>query len=109
MTRKKLEGCNCGLSDAMNSLGTKWKPIIICAIGKKKMRFGSIAAIIHIISRKVLTDQLKELVTDDILIREEFKETPPRVEYSLSAKGLELLPIFRQLEEWEIRHSHATD
>ncbi|MBL3655150.1 winged helix-turn-helix transcriptional regulator [Fulvivirga sediminis] len=104
MTRKKLAECNCSLADAMNSLGTKWKPIIICAIGKKTLRFGSIAALIHIISRKVLTEQLKELVADGILLREEHKEVPPRVEYSLSAKGLELLPIFKQLETWEQKY-----
>ena len=104
MPRKKLTECSCPLSEAMASLGNKWKPIIVCVIGNKSVRFGHLAAVISIISRKVLTEQLKELAADGIIIREEFKELPPRVEYYLSEKGLELLPIFRKLEAWEKKY-----
>jgi DNA-binding HxlR family transcriptional regulator len=53
-----------------------------------------------IISRKVLTEQLKELEEDGILMRESFKEIPPRVEYSLTEKGLGLLPILKSMCDW---------
>jgi DNA-binding HxlR family transcriptional regulator len=58
--------------------------------------------------RKVLTDQLREMESDGLVIREEFKEIPPRVEYSLTEKGLALLPILYQLEEWETKY-HVYD
>ncbi|MDQ1803046.1 MULTISPECIES: winged helix-turn-helix transcriptional regulator [Chryseobacterium] len=85
----------------MSSLGSKWKPVIVMVINDRKLRFGQIAARIHVISRKVLTDQLREMVEDGLLIREEFKELPPRVEYTLTEKGLALLPILNLLEDWE--------
>ena len=59
---------------------------------------------INVISRKVLTDQLREMESDGLVIREEFKELPPRVEYSLTEKGLALLPILYLLEEWEAKY-----
>jgi DNA-binding HxlR family transcriptional regulator len=101
MQRDKLLHADCMLSTAMSALGSKWKPIIVMVLQTKKMRFGQLAAMINIISRKVLTDQLRELEEDGILERAEFREVPPRVEYHLTEKGLALLPILKQLAAWE--------
>ena len=90
----------------MAVIGTKWKPIIINAIQTRKVRFGQLAAIIPLITRKVLTEQLKELEEDGIIHREYFNETPPRAEYSLSAKGLELLPILNAIVGWNLKHEN---
>ena len=87
----------------MSALGSKWKPIIVLVIKDRKLRFGELAVRINVISRKVLTDQLREMESDGLVIREEFKELPPRVEYSLTEKGLALLPILYLLEEWEAK------
>lgn len=91
----------CPLLVATNIIGNKWKPIILLVIKDRVMRFGQIAARISIISRKVLTDQLREMEKDGLLLREEFKEMPPRVEYRLTEKGNALIPILKQLEDWE--------
>jgi DNA-binding HxlR family transcriptional regulator len=91
----------CSLGKVMCILGNKWKPIIIVTINDRTLRFGEVAKSINLISRKVLTDQLKEMKNDGLLIREEFKELPPRVEYSLTKRGLALLPIFHLFEKWE--------
>jgi DNA-binding HxlR family transcriptional regulator len=88
----------------MASIGTKWKPIIIYTIGKKSVRFGQIHARMGIISKKVLTEQLKELEEDGIVTRQEFKELPPRVEYTLTQKGLDLLPILNMLTRWNQKY-----
>ncbi|MDJ1499623.1 helix-turn-helix domain-containing protein [Xanthocytophaga agilis] len=109
MNREKFAYSSCPLVKAMTALGSKWKPIIVCVIRDKKVRFGQLAAIMDVISRKVLTDQLRELEADGILIREEFKELPPRVEYSLTQKGLDLLPIFSLLEEWETKYDPQSE
>lgn len=101
MKENKITQNCCPLVKAMSSLGSKWKPVIVMVINDRKLRFGQIAARIHVISRKVLTDQLREMVEDGLLIREEFKELPPRVEYTLTEKGLALLPILNLLEDWE--------
>jgi len=99
---------SCPLGKAMSALGSKWKPIIVLVIKDRRLRFGELAVRIKVISRKVLTDQLREMETDGLVIREEFKELPPRVEYSLTEKGLALLPILYQLEEWETKY-HVYD
>ena len=92
---------DCPMHRSMAILGTKWKPILIYALRERKARFGQIYASVGSISKKVLTTTLKELEADGILFREEFKEMPPRVEYSLTEKGLALIPIILELAEWD--------
>ncbi|WP_160140186.1 winged helix-turn-helix transcriptional regulator [Chryseobacterium sp. c4a] len=104
MKKNELMQYSCPLGKAMAALGSKWKPIIVLVIKDRKLRFGELAVRINVISRKVLTDQLREMETDGLVIREEFKELPPRVEYSLTEKGLALLPILYLLEEWEAKY-----
>ena len=104
MRQQKILQSRCPLGNAMAALGSKWKPIIVMVIKDRKLRFGQIAARIHVISRKVLTDQLREMEEDGLLVRQEFRELPPRVEYQLTEKGLDLLPILHLLEEWEANY-----
>ena len=84
----------------MNVIGNKWTSIIIYVINDHSYRFGELAIRIENISRKVLTSQLKEMEKRGIVLREAFAETPPRVEYSLTEKGKELIPILDQLCDW---------
>ncbi|WP_394660325.1 winged helix-turn-helix transcriptional regulator [uncultured Chryseobacterium sp.] len=104
MKKNELMQYSCPLGKAMSALGSKWKPIIVLVIKDRKLRFGELAVRINVISRKVLTDQLREMQNDGLVIREEFRELPPRVEYSLTEKGLALLPILYLLEEWEMKY-----
>jgi len=64
------------------------------------MRFGQLAASIPLISRKVLTDQLKNLEKNNFLKRKHFKEIPPKVEYSLTKKSENLCSVFKSIEDW---------
>ena len=106
MKKNELMQYSCPLGKAMSALGSKWKPIIVLVIKDRRLRFGELAVRINVISRKVLTDQLREMEADVLIIREEFKELPPRVEYSLTEKGLALLPILYKLEEWEAKYQN---
>jgi DNA-binding HxlR family transcriptional regulator len=90
----------CPMTRTMGVLGGKWKPIIIVRLGHKRVRFGQLAQKMDLISRKVLTEQLKELEEDGLILREAFAELPPRVEYRLSPRGLALLPILDELCQW---------
>jgi len=94
---------NCPFTRAIGTIGNKWKPIILNVIKDKTVRFGQLDAIIPIITRKVLTEQLKELEEDGIVNRVAYKELPPRVEYSLTEKGLAFLPILEQIKEWNLK------
>lgn len=108
MRDQRFYAAECPMTRAMVSLGSKWKPIIIHTIHTRKIRFGQLDAIIPLITRKVLTQQLKELEEDGIVIREEFTELPPRVEYSLAEKGLALLPILKSVCEWNVYYENTT-
>jgi len=98
---------NCPFTRAIGTIGNKWKPIIINVLGTRTMRFGQLDAIVPHISRKVLTEQLKELEEDGLLERLAFKELPPRVDYKLSEKGLAFLPILEAIKEWNLKYEVA--
>ncbi|MBS7564750.1 helix-turn-helix transcriptional regulator [Mucilaginibacter sp. Bleaf8] len=97
--------CNsqCPLTRAIGSIGNKWKPLIVHVIRRRTIRFGQISAHIPLITRKVLTEQLKELEEDGIVNRTAYKELPPRVEYALTTKGMALLPIVDQIQDWYVQ------
>jgi DNA-binding HxlR family transcriptional regulator len=84
----------------MNILGNKWKPIILYLLSNGSLRFGKLNAFIPTISKKVLTNQLKELEADGLLLRQSFAEIPPRVEYSLTEKAISFLPILKSISDW---------
>jgi DNA-binding HxlR family transcriptional regulator len=90
----------CPLTAALQILGGKWKPLIIYTLDKTPKRFGQLDAMIPNISRKVLTTQLEELLAHGIVERKSYPEAPPRVEYYLTKKGKQLIPIFNQLCKW---------
>jgi DNA-binding HxlR family transcriptional regulator len=90
----------CPLTAALRVVGGKWKPIIILSLRKSPKRFGQLDFAIPDISRKVLTSHLTELVEDKLLTRQSYPETPPRVEYNLTDKARELVPIFEAMRDW---------
>ena len=95
---------DCPMHRSMAILGSKWKPILIYALRERTARFGQLHASVGSISKKVLTSTLRELEADSVIFRQEFKELPPRVEYSLTEKGRTLVPIIVQLAKWDNAH-----
>ena len=104
MKDERFCNSNCPFTRAIGTIGNKWKPIIINVIGTRTIRFGQLDSIIPLISRKVLTEQLKELEEDGLLERLAYKELPPRVEYKLSEKGLAFLPILEHIKQWNSKY-----
>jgi DNA-binding HxlR family transcriptional regulator len=94
----------CPITATLTYIGGRWKIIILYYLSNEKRRFGEIAARIPAISRKVLTQQLKELEKDGLILREEYKEIPPRVEYSLTDLGKSLSSVFREMSDWGKEH-----
>jgi DNA-binding HxlR family transcriptional regulator len=81
-------------------IGGRWKTVILYTLLNGTKRFGEIDVRITDISRKVLTEQLKELESDGLILRKQYKEIPPRVEYSLTELGKSLSAVIRELEKW---------
>jgi len=81
----------------MNIIGGKWSMQIIFQIGREKKRFGELKRLIPAISEKMLIQELKKLTEASILHRKAYKEIPPKVEYSLTNRGIKTLPIIDQI------------
>ena len=92
---------NCPVTKIMSVLGGRWKFIILYTIRNSAKRFGQINSFIPSISNKVLTEQLRELEEDGIIERRVLTDRiPVNVEYSLSQKGKEIIPILDLMEAW---------
>jgi DNA-binding HxlR family transcriptional regulator len=91
---------DCPITITLGYIGGRWKTVILYILDNRTLRFGEISARIPAISRKVLTEQLKELVKDGLLSREKFNETPPRVEYAVTEFGKSLKHVLTQMEKW---------
>ena len=92
---------NCPVTRIMSVLGGRWKFIILYTLRNSPKRFGQINNFIPSISNKVLTEQLRELEEDGIIDRRVLTDRiPVNVEYSLSKRGKELIPIIELMEQW---------
>jgi DNA-binding HxlR family transcriptional regulator len=92
---------NCPVTKIMSVLGGRWKFIILYTLRKSAKRFGQINHFIPSISNKVLTEQLRELEEDDIIDRRVLSDRiPVNVEYNLTEKGKEIIPILELMESW---------
>ena len=100
--RKQLQNPeNCAVVRTVGYIGNKWKPIILIRIlHAGTLRFGKLAVQMPDISRKILTEQLKELTEDGLIIRHAYMEKPPRVEYELSDLGKTLIPVLKAMYDW---------
>jgi DNA-binding HxlR family transcriptional regulator len=90
----------CPVATTVSLIGNKWKLLIIRNLLNGKARFGDLKDGIDGISQKVLTDNLKSMVDDGIIIRTAYNEIPPRVEYELSELGNSLRPIIDSMKTW---------
>lgn len=101
---KDFNPTNCAVTYCMNIIGGKWKPVIIHLIRNKTNRYSLMMKAIPEISKQTLTNQLRELETDNVIERIIFAEVPPRVEYKMTAHGKTLLPIIDAMKLWGRKH-----
>ncbi|QQZ64447.1 helix-turn-helix transcriptional regulator [Paenibacillus sonchi] len=90
-------------------LSGRWKFLILWFLKTKEHRFGEIKALLNDISQGSLTKQLRELEKDGLIYRNVFPEVPPRVEYSLTPKGCEFLPILEMMESFGLKFGKTID
>lgn len=83
-----------------NILSGRWKYVILWFLKSETRRYSEIKAFLKNISQGSLTKQLRELEADGLIHRKAYPEVPPRVEYSLTNKGKELLPVIDLMEEF---------
>ncbi|NJL15754.1 MAG: helix-turn-helix transcriptional regulator [Microscillaceae bacterium] len=90
----------CPITLTTEIIGGRWKPMIIFMIANQIQRFGQMQRTLPAISKKMLTQELRDLERNGIIHREIFPEIPPRVEYSLTEWGKAALPILQTMAEW---------
>ena len=98
--KAKKELPECPVATTVNLIGNKWKLLILRNILNGPQRFGELLKSLEDINPKVLTENLKQMETDGLLVRTVYDATPPKVEYRLSELGESMRPIIVQLEEW---------
>ncbi|WEK68249.1 MAG: helix-turn-helix domain-containing protein [Candidatus Chryseobacterium colombiense] len=97
---KAEENKICPLEIAVNTISGKWKIPIVWQINEGKKRPSEFLRGIAKVDRRVLNQQLNEMVEDGILEKQSFNELPPRVEYTLTELGEKLIEILWQLNDW---------
>jgi DNA-binding HxlR family transcriptional regulator len=97
----------CPIEATLSLLNGKWRILILKALSQGPVRYGQIGAGIPAISAKVLTQQLREMTADGLVVRTVFAEVPPRVEYSLSAMGASIFSVFMELRRWGLSADNA--
>ncbi|WP_143310097.1 winged helix-turn-helix transcriptional regulator [Chitinophaga vietnamensis] len=94
----------CPFALTLNIIGGKWKPLIVHLVSEGVNRFSLLEKHLPGISKKVLATQLRELEQDQLLTRQIFAETPPRVEYSVTPAGVSLMAALKPVYEWGVQH-----
>lgn len=91
----------CPAPIVIGMIGGKWKLLILqILIFKGTHRFGELRRKVDGITQTMLTNQLRALESDGLVTRKVYAEVPPRVEYSASADGLALAPVFTSMHSW---------
>ncbi|MFL6559608.1 MAG: winged helix-turn-helix transcriptional regulator [Bacillus sp. (in: firmicutes)] len=98
-----------GIAYTQNLLSGRWKYLILWFLKSKERRYSEIKAFLWDISQGSLTKQLRELETDGLINRKIYPEVPPRVEYSLTSKGEEFIPIIDLMEEFGKKFGEQVD
>ena len=95
----------CPVRNVIARFGNKWGFLVMLVIGEHgTVRFNELSRAIPDISTRVLSGTLRTLEADDLVERKVYPETPPRVEYSLSPIGKELMPIVQELTAWATKN-----
>ena len=104
------EVCADRLGDALRCIDGRWKmPILAHLCGGKTMRFSDLERAIPQASQKMLTQHLRELEQDGIVVRTIYPEVPPKVEYCLTDIGKALTPVFLSLLDWSQARDRQTE
>jgi DNA-binding HxlR family transcriptional regulator len=104
--RHKRYDCDfgCPVEACLEVIGGKWKGVILFHLLSGTKRFNELRRLMPAVTQRMLTRQLRELETDQIVARTIYPEIPPKVEYALSDFGKPLEPILRTLQKWGVQY-----
>ena len=92
----------CPTERVVDLIGGRWKaPILWRLLAQSPKRFSELRKTLPACTQKVLTQQLRQMEADGLIRRKIYAQVPPRVEYSLIARGKSLVPVLRAMCRWE--------
>jgi DNA-binding HxlR family transcriptional regulator len=94
----------CAVEATLTLIDGKWKGVILHHLLEGKLRFNQIRRRLPNVTQRMLTNQLRELEADGLIIRQVFPQVPPKVEYSVSERGRSLEPVIAALKAWGDAH-----
>ncbi len=95
----------CPVSCTLDVLGDRWSLLVVRDLMRGKRRFAEFAASPEGIPTNILSERLKRLRAKGIVQAARYTDRPPRLEYTLTAKGEDLRPMMRAMVEWGVRHA----
>ena len=102
----------CAVACCADIIGMKWTALVVHDLSEGPRRFSELERACPGISPRTLSERLRGLEHEDIIVRSSYAETPPRVEYELTDKGLALLPIIEAMRQfghvWLVPHHDHT-
>lgn len=102
--KTKSELPECPVATTVSVVGSKWKLLILRNLLVRPWRFNELLKDLDGISQKVLTDSLRSMEADGIVMRTVYPEVPPHVEYSLSELGESMRPVIQAMQNWGIEY-----
>src|SRR5881409_2772547 len=97
------------IHDSLGLLSSKWSVDVLLALGDGTRRYHELLEDLSPISEKVLTQTLRAMERDGLVIRQLHAEVPPRVEYALSSLGATMAPPLRALGSWSLAHRKSVE
>ena len=94
------EATSCAVAASAEIVGAKWTAILVHDLSEGPRRFSELEHSCAGISPRTLSERLRALEAEGIVVRRSYPESPPRVEYELTEKGEELLPIIDAMREF---------
>ncbi len=95
---------SCPTEQTLALISGRWKVMVIYWLLKGTRRFNRLQRDLGRITHRTLSKQLREMEADGLVVRKDYGEIPPRVEYSLSERGRSLEPILTAMDEWAVEH-----
>lgn len=100
---------HCPVEVTMEVIGGRWTPVVLAHLKESPRRFSELRRLIPDISEKMLTQRLRSMEREKIVVRTVVSDTPPHVEYRLSDAGLSLAPALQALYDWGEHWSEVND
>lgn len=98
--RYKNKEYQCEFGFTLDLISGKWKGLVLWYLQNGTLRYGEIRKILGTVTQKMLTKTLRELEDDKLITRKVYPVVPPKVEYTITQRGMKLIPIFKQLIAW---------